>query len=79
MKLYLPREAAKLLKLSPQKIRNLCQSGELKAANLGTELKPRWRIAETSIQSFLDGKTPKPRQQQVEDKSHRLKGVIEFF
>lgn len=79
MKLYFPKEAGKILRLSPQKVRNLCQSGELKASNLGTELKPRWRISQTSIDAYLDGKSPTKKADASSDKRQKLKGVIEFF
>lgn len=79
MKLYFPKETGKILRMSPQKVRNLCQSGELKASNFGTDLKPRWRISQASIDAYLDSKSPTKKAAASSDKRQKLKGVIEFF
>jgi excisionase family DNA binding protein len=56
MEIYTIKEAAELLKVHDRTIRRYIKSGELKAANLGSEEQPNWRITEEDIKEFLDSK-----------------------
>tara|TARA_A100001391_G_scaffold193970_1_gene169838 strand:- start:99 stop:329 length:231 start_codon:yes stop_codon:yes gene_type:complete len=51
-----PPQAAKLLRVHPDKVVAWINSGELVAMNLATDpngLRPRWRIARTELEKFL--------------------------
>lgn len=53
-------EAAKTLRVNPRKIYQLIQSGELIAANIGTEDRKIFRIARSDFDAFLQSRKQKP-------------------
>lgn len=53
-------EAAKELRVNPRKIYQLIQSGELIAANIGTEDRKIFRIARSDLDAFLQSRKQKP-------------------
>lgn len=58
MKYYTPPQLAKMAGVNPDKILSWIQRGILKAANISDGLKrPRWRVAETDWQKFLDARS----------------------
>lgn len=53
--LLTPNEVADRLGLSrPDRIYAMINSGELKASNIGSGLRPCWRIKESELDSFID-------------------------
>ena len=50
------REAATKLGLSMSTVRRRVYSGEIPAANMGSEIMPRWRIDEAELQDYIDGR-----------------------
>ena len=50
------REAATKLGLSLSTVRRRVYSGEIPAANMGSEIMPRWRIDEQELQDYIDGR-----------------------
>ena len=50
------REAATKLGLSLSTVRRRVYSGEIPAANMGSAIMPRWRIDETELQDYIDGR-----------------------
>ena len=48
------REAATKLGLSLSTVRRRVYSGEIPAANMGSEIMPRWRIDEQELQDYID-------------------------
>jgi len=50
------REAATKLGLSLSTVRRRVYSGEIPAANMGSEIMPRWRIDEAELQDYIDGR-----------------------
>ena len=50
------QEAANKLGLSLSTVRRRVYSGEIPAANMGSEIMPRWRIDETELQDYIDGR-----------------------
>jgi len=55
-----PPQAAKLLKVSPDKVLNWIRSGELRAVNVSGG-RPKYRIAREDLQAFTNRRTPQPR------------------
>ena len=54
MSIYTPKQAAKLLHMSEDRVRELCASGELRASNVGKgKLRARWLITGDAIEQFL--------------------------
>lgn len=55
---FTPPEAARLLRVKPDKIIALIRRGELRGANLAIRLsgRPRFRIAAADLQAFLDAR-----------------------
>ena len=50
------KQAAIKLGLSLSTVRRRVYSGEIPAANMGSERMPRWRIDETELQEYVDGR-----------------------
>ncbi len=48
--IYTPEEAARKLRVSPQTIRRLCRSGELRCRKVGKQ----WRIAAKDLMRYYD-------------------------
>lgn len=65
-----PADVAKLLAVSPRKVRSWCQSGALKAANVNDAQRPRWIILKEDLDAFL-----RARQQQSKPKVTRRKSI----
>jgi excisionase family DNA binding protein len=58
-----PREAARLLRVSADKVRLWIRRGELKAVNTGTHCRPRLIVLPGQLADFLNGRqaAPPPR------------------
>jgi excisionase family DNA binding protein len=76
-----PGDVAEELGLDIRKVLAWIRSGELRAANVATRLdgrKPRWRIAQADLETFLAartaGPTPKPAPRRRSDPS-----IMEYF
>lgn len=53
--LLTPLEVASRLGLNrPDRIYAMIGSGELKASNIGSGMRPRWRVRESELNSFLE-------------------------
>ena len=63
-RLYTPKEVAAFLKLSPQTIRDLIQSGKLQAVKIGR----KWRVPETSLEALT--KIPTRRGRPTKQRAH---------
>lgn len=50
------QEAANKLGLSLSTVRRRVYSGEIPAANMGSEIMPRWRIDEAELQDYIDAR-----------------------
>ncbi len=50
------QEAATRLGLSLSTVRRRVYSGEIPAANMGSEIMPRWRIDEAELQDYIDAR-----------------------
>lgn len=48
------QEAANKLGLSLSTVRRRVYSGEIPAANMGSEIMPRWRIDEQELKEYVD-------------------------
>jgi len=48
-----PPEAAKVLRVSPRRIRSEIEAGRLRAINLGTGKRPSYRIDPDDLRAFL--------------------------
>ncbi|MFK4765459.1 helix-turn-helix domain-containing protein [Desulfobaculum sp. SPO524] len=48
------RQVAERLECRPEYVRGLIRRGELRASNLGTAERPRYRIRAISLEAFLD-------------------------
>ena len=75
------RDVAEAIALSDESVLALIRAKQLRAVNVGLgAVKPRWRVAEADLQSFLDSRaaspTPKPTRQR---RRRRDPEVIEFF
>jgi hypothetical protein len=57
-----PADIAKLLAVSPKKVRSWCRSGQLRAANLNDNRRPRWVILRADLDEFLRTRQPEPKQ-----------------
>ena len=60
---YTPREVAKILRCSPDRVRALIRRGELPAVNMATALcgRPRFVVLSEGLQSFLNGRAVRGR------------------
>jgi hypothetical protein len=67
-----PPAAAKLLGVSIEKIINCIRRGELKAFNLSDSARPRWKIARSDLQSFLDRRSNQAARQEPPKKKRPL-------
>ena len=54
-------EVAKELRVNARKVYQLVQSGELAAANIGTEDRKIFRIARSDFDAFLQSRRQKPQ------------------
>jgi excisionase family DNA binding protein len=52
---YTTKEAAEILGLSEARVRQLCQSGELKSQKFGRD----WHVKKSAIKSYLNKKNKK--------------------
>jgi excisionase family DNA binding protein len=55
------KDAAVWLRCRHHKIKDLIQSGQLAARNIGTAARPRWLISREALQEFIRGKDTAPR------------------
>lgn len=72
-----PAQVAALLGVSADKIRAWIASGELKATNVALRRSrlPRWRIAETDLESFKLSRQAQPAARSAQ-RSHRSPRVL---
>lgn len=79
-KVKTPPEAARLLRVKPEKVRAWIAKGELRAVNVGDRTRPRWRIMAADLASFLARRSatppPKPAPRRRRKQSA---GIIEFY
>ena len=57
---YTPAELAKLHRLSRTRLMHWINSGELRASNLGSRARPRYRITKEAMDAFLERRAVKP-------------------
>jgi hypothetical protein len=75
-----PPELARLWHCKPKTIIDLIEGGELKAFNLSSGRRPRWKIPRSAIIEFQEKRTPQPPQPLPQRKrSTKPTDVIEFF
>lgn len=75
-------EVAKLLRVSPEKIRGFILRGELLAANVAERLggRPRWRISPADLDAFLAARSAAPPSTRIpRQRSRSRPDVIKFF
>jgi excisionase family DNA binding protein len=53
-----PPEAARLLGVNPDKVRNWIRSGRLPAIDTAKKTRPRWKIARTDVENLRQTATP---------------------
>ena len=77
---YTPRELAKVLRISPDKIRALIRSGELGAINTATIRcgKPRFVILPHHLVEFEKGRRITPAAKPAPRKQHQ-RGMTDYF
>ena len=51
------KEAAEKLKTSPEYVRGKIHSNEIKATNVGTEKRPRYRVSIKVVDKFIEDRT----------------------
>ena len=56
LKVYTVRETAEILKVHPRTVTRKINKGELKAKNIGSELRPDYRIKYQWIEDYLNKK-----------------------
>ena len=56
-----PPEAARLLGVNPDKVRNWIRSGRLPAVDTARKTRPRWKIARTDVENLRQTATPPGR------------------
>lgn len=64
-RLYTPKEVAAFLKLSPQTVRDLIQSGKLQAVKIGR----KWRVPDTAMETLtkIPSRRGRPKKQKAHD------------
>lgn len=60
---YTPRELAKVLRCSPDRVRALIRRGEIPAVNMATSRhgRPRFVVLADGLAAFINGRSVKPR------------------
>jgi excisionase family DNA binding protein len=77
-----PPAVARLLGISPDKVRNWCASGELKAANLAENQsgqRCRYRISPEALEAFLKRRSTPPQKQQRPRPRKPQPSVTEYY
>lgn len=58
-----PRLIAESMHIGTETVFRWIRSGELKAANIGnSKIKPRYRVAKTDLEAFLESRSNQPQQ-----------------
>ena len=73
------RDAAERLSVTPDQIVALIRSGRLPAVNVGVGRKPRWRISEDDLETFLAAASYRPKTAARRARKVKQQDVIEFF
>ncbi len=55
MRVYTVKEAAEILKIHPRTVNRKINDGKIKAKNIGSDLRPVYRINEEWIELYLNG------------------------
>ena len=55
-----PPEVAKLLRVSPEKVLGWIRRAELKAINVSSSMRPRYRVSQESLDDFLEARAVQP-------------------
>lgn len=76
-----PPELAERLRIDPGKVIAWIRAGELRAANVATSRggRPRWRISELDLETFLASRAAIPRQKTQRRKRTPSGNIIPFF
>jgi hypothetical protein len=76
---YSPRGAARLLHISPDRVRELIRAGRLKAINLPTRSgRPRWKITQRALAEFEQANLD-AASKQIQKKTRRNAPVKDYF
>lgn len=78
MKYLTPPEVAKLLRVRCKKVLAWIRSGELTASNVSNGFQPRYRIKESELEAFMQGRavvTPPPARR----RRRRIEVVKNYF
>jgi hypothetical protein len=67
-----PPQVARMLRCGADQVLAFIRSGELKATNLSTGSRPRWKISPVDLQSFLDGRSNQATRQEPSKKKRPL-------
>lgn len=51
------KQVAAELETTPNWVRKMIRAGEIKASNVGTEKRPRYRVRRTVLSSFIESRT----------------------
>lgn len=54
LRYYSPTSAAEALDLSRMTVWRLIRDGKIRAVNVSSSAKPRWRISEDDLRSYMD-------------------------
>lgn len=76
-----PPAVAETLGINVCKVLSWIKSGELRAVNVAARAgrRPRWRIAQTDLDSFLAGRTATPPVKTTRRRRRADPAVIQFF
>lgn len=73
------REVANRLSVTTDQVIALIRSGRLVAVNVGIGRKPRWRILEDDLHTFLAAASVRPPVRVTRSRKVKQPDVIEFF
>lgn len=73
------RDAAERLSVSTDQVVSLIRAGRLPAVNVGVGRKPRWRISEDALETFLAAASYRPKTVARRARKVKQQDVIEFF
>jgi len=73
-----PPAVARLLECSPDTVRDWIRSGQLRASNVASGNRPRWKIQRSDLETFLQTRHANPAPAPCERRRNNG-GVIEFF